>query len=47
MESPFHWEKVIYNLTGTKGYHPGLPWVMKVKSNGCLACKVYVYVDNR
>ena len=27
--SLFHWEGVIYNLPGTKGYQPRLPWVMK------------------
>ena len=44
--NPFHWEKVIYNLPGTNGYRPGLPWVMKVRFDGHLACKVYVYVDD-
>ena len=28
---PFHWEKVLYNLLGTKGYCPDLPWAMKVR----------------
>ena len=28
--NPFHWEKVIYNLPGTKGYFPELPRAMKV-----------------
>ena len=27
--NPFHWERVIYNLPGTKDYRPGFPWVMK------------------
>ena len=44
--NPFHWEKVIYNLPGTKDYHPGLPWVTKVRFDGHLACKVFVYMDN-
>ena len=44
--NPFHWEKVIYNLPGTNGYRLGLPWVMKVRFDDHLACKVYVYVDD-
>ena len=44
--NPFCWERVIYNLLGTKGYRPRLPWVMKVQFDGQLACEVYVYVDN-
>lgn len=44
--NPFHWEKVIFNLPGTPGYRPGLPWVMKVRFDGHLACEVYVYVDD-
>ena len=42
----FHWKKVIYNFPDTKEYRPGLPWVMKVRFNGHLACEVYVYVDD-
>ena len=46
--NPFHlhWERVIYNFPGTRGYHLGLPWVMKVCFDGHLACEVYVYVDD-
>ena len=44
--NPFHWERVIYNLAGTKDYRPGLPWVMKVRFDGHLVCEVYVYVDD-
>ncbi|KAL7530331.1 hypothetical protein ACHAXR_005038 [Thalassiosira sp. AJA248-18] len=44
--NPFHWEKVILNLPGAKGYNPRLPWVMKVRWDGNLACEVYVYVDD-
>ena len=36
--NPFHWERVIYNLPGTKGYQPRLPCVMKVRFDGHLAC---------
>ena len=42
----FHWEKVICNLPGTKGYRLRLPWVMKVRFNGHIACEIYVYMDN-
>ena len=26
--NPFHWEKVIFNLPGSKGYRADLPWVL-------------------
>ena len=42
----FHWERVILNLPGTKGYQTGLPWVMKVRFDSHLAYKVYIYVDD-
>ena len=44
--NPFHWEKVIYNLPGTKNYSPGFPWVIKVRFEGHLACEVYVHVED-
>ena len=44
--NPFHCERVVYNLPGTKGYQPGLLWVMKVRFNGHLACEVYICVDD-
>ena len=43
----FHLERMIYNLPGTKGYRPGLPYVIKFRFNSHLVCEVYVYVDNR
>ena len=44
--NPFHWERVVLNLPGTDGYRPDLPWVMKVRFDGHLACEVFVYVDD-
>ena len=36
----------MYNLPGTRGYIPVLPWVMKVCVSGHLAYDVYMYVDD-
>ena len=44
--NPFQWDRVEYNLPGTRGYDPSKPWVMKVRVDGHLASKIYVYVDN-
>jgi hypothetical protein len=44
--NPFHWEKVVLNLPGSEDYRPDLPWVMKVRFDGHLACEVFVYVDD-
>jgi hypothetical protein len=32
--NPFHWDRVEFNLPGSKGYRLDLPWVMKIRSNG-------------
>eukprot|EP00985_Skeletonema_marinoi_P028317 scaffold24532_cov80-Skeletonema_marinoi.AAC.2 len=44
--NPFQWEVVLLNLPGDECYDPSLPWVMKVRKDGHLACEVYVYVDD-
>ena len=44
--NPFHYARVVFNLPGTPGYRPDLPWVMKVRFDGHLACEVFVYVDD-
>jgi len=44
--NPFAWERVVLNLPGSETYDPSLPWVMKIRSDGHLACEVYVYVDD-
>ena len=44
--NPFQWDAVLLNLPGDEGYDPSLPWVMKVRKDGHLACEVYVYVDD-
>ena len=45
--NPFGWSKVVLNLPGSNQYDPSLPWVMKVRHDGHLACEVYIYVDGR
>jgi hypothetical protein len=42
----FHWDHVEFNLPGSKGYRSNLPWVMKIRIDGFLAAKIFVYVDN-
>ena len=44
--NPFHWERVVLNFPGSEDYRPDLPWVMKVRFDGHLACEVFVYVDD-
>ena len=44
--NPFGWEKVVLNLPGGVHYTTELPWVMKVRADGHLACELYIYVDD-
>ncbi len=44
--NPFYWDRVVSNLLGSKGYQVDLPWVMKVRWDGELAAKVFVYVND-
>ncbi len=43
---PFHWDRVVMNLPGSTGYWADLPWVMKVRWDGQVATKVFIYVDD-
>lgn len=45
-DNPFKWERVELNLPGSENYDPTLPWVMKVRRDGHLACEIYIYVDD-
>ncbi len=45
-DNPFHWDRVEFNLPGSKGYRSDLPWVMKIRSDGHLASEIFVYVDD-
>jgi hypothetical protein len=45
LSNPFHWDRVQFNLPGSKGYRADLPWVMKIRCDGHLATEVYVYMD--
>ena len=44
--NPFHWERVIFNLLGSKGYQADLPLVFKLQWDGKLDVEVFVYVDD-
>jgi hypothetical protein len=46
LANPFHWDKVVFNLPGAKGYQANLPWVMKIGWDGKLAAEVFVYNDD-
>jgi hypothetical protein len=47
LANPFHWDKVVFNLLGSKGYRSDLPWVMKVRADSHLAAEIFMYVDDR
>ena len=42
----FQWEMVKLNLPGSDSYNPQFPWVVKVRTDGELACEVYIYVND-
>jgi hypothetical protein len=46
LSNPFHWDRVVFNLSGSKGYRSDLPWVMKLRTDGHLAAEIFVYVDD-
>ncbi len=46
LANPFHWDRVVFNQPGSKGYRADLPWVMKIRWDGKLAAEVFVYVDD-
>ena len=46
LANPFHWDRVVFNQPGSKGYRADLPWVMKIRWDGELAAEVFVYVDD-
>jgi hypothetical protein len=46
LSNPFHWDRVEFNLLGSKGYRLNLPWVMKIRADGHLAAEIFGYVDN-
>ena len=47
LANPFYWTVVRLNLPGQKGYRSDLPWVMKIRWDGHLACEVFLYVADR
>jgi hypothetical protein len=44
--NPFHWDRVEFNLPGSRGYKLDLPWVMKFRKDGHLVTKIFVYVND-
>ncbi len=44
--NPYHWDRVEFNLPGSKGYRSVLPWVMKIRADGHLAAENFAYVDD-
>ena len=46
LDNPYHWDRVEFNLPGSKGYRSDLPWVMKIQCDGHLAANFFVYVDD-
>ncbi len=36
LSNPFHWNRVEFNLPGSRGYRPNWPWVLKIKFDGHL-----------
>ena len=46
LDNPYHWDRVEFNLPGSKGYRSDLPWVMKIRADGHLAAEIFEYVDD-
>jgi hypothetical protein len=46
LSNPFHWERVEFNLPGSRGYRSDLSWVMKIWEDGHLAVEVSEYINN-
>ncbi len=44
--NPFHWDRVEFNLPGSRGYQLDLPWVMKIREDGHLAAEICVSVED-
>ena len=44
--NPFHWDRVEFNLPGSRGYSLDLPWVMKFRKDGHFPTKICVYIDD-
>ena len=44
--NPFRWSHSTVNLPGSKVYDPSLPWISKLRPDGTLASKFYIYVDD-
>jgi hypothetical protein len=43
--NPYHWDRVEFNLPGSKRYRSDLPWVMKIRAGSHLAAENFVYAE--
>jgi hypothetical protein len=46
MANPFHWDRVEFNLPGSKGYRSDRPWIMKIRFDGHISAEIFVYEDD-
>jgi len=44
--NPFQWKAVRLNLPGKASYDPTLPWISKLREDGCIACDLFTFVDD-
>ena len=42
----FHWNRIKFNLPGSRSYRSDLPWIMKTGKDGHLIAEIFVYVGN-
>ena len=42
----FRWEQLCLNLPGSQSYDPALPWVSKIRENGCITVDNHLYVND-
>jgi hypothetical protein len=46
LSNPCHWDRVEFNIPGSKGYRPDLPWVMRIRADGHMAAEIFVHMDD-
>ena len=44
--NPFCWDRVKFNLPGSRGYRSDIPWVMKFRKDCHLDAKIFMYMDD-
>ena len=45
-DNPFHWKDIKLNLPSQKEYDPSLPWIFLQRSDGKMACRLFIYCDD-